>query len=226
MLHSALIIACLGLGTIIGSILNVCIYRIPREISLLHPSYSFCPDCGQTNPLRQNIPFLGWILLRGRCAHCHSPIRLTYLVVELLTGILFALSAWLIAFPETVAIWVLVSFLIVATFVDIDFFIIPNAVTKGGIAVGLILSTLLPGLHGSSSRWFGLGASAIGAAVGIAILYIISELGKLAFGRFKIRFEIPVAFSFENVEPGDARIVIDDQEFLWSEHFFRKSDRA
>ena len=168
MLHSALIIAGFGLGTIIGSILNVCIYRIPREISLLHPVCSFCPDCGQTIPWRQNIPILAWILRRGRCAHCHASIRLTYLVVELLTGILFALSAWLTAFPETVAIWILVSFLIVATFVDIDFFVIPNAVTKGGIAVGLILSTLLPGLHGATSRWAALGASAIGAAVGAA----------------------------------------------------------
>jgi leader peptidase (prepilin peptidase) / N-methyltransferase len=148
------------------------------------------------------------------------------MLVELLTGLLFALSAELIAFPETVAIWILVSFLIVATFVDIEFFIIPNVVTKGGIVVGLLLSILLPRLHGTSSRWEALAASAIGVAVGMAILYVISELGKLAFGRFKIRFEKPVAFSFEYLEPDDARLVIDDQEFLWSEYFFRKSDRA
>jgi leader peptidase (prepilin peptidase) / N-methyltransferase len=224
--HLALTIAAYVGGTIVGSFLNVCIYRIPREISLTHPARSFCPHCEQSIPWRQNIPVASWIFLRGRCSHCHAQIRITYPVVEMLSGLLYALSAWLIPFPETMAIWVLVAFLIVATFVDIDFFIIPNSVSKGGIAAGLLLSILLPQLHGTSSNWIALGASAIGGATGIAILYGVGELGKLAFGRFKIRHKQPVTFSFENVESDDARIIVDNQEFYWSEHFFRKSDRA
>ena len=225
-LHAATIIAAFVLGAVIGSFLNVCIFRIPREISLLNPARSFCPHCKKIIPWHQNVPLVAWIILRGRCAQCHAPIRFAYFVVELVTGLLFALAAWLIAFPETVAIWILISFLVVATFVDIDFFIIPNVVTKGGIAAGLILSAVLPELHGTSSRWVALGASGIGIVIGVVILYLVSELGKLAFGRYKVRLEKLTAFKFENVPPDNAIITIDDEAFHWSEHFFRKTDRA
>lgn len=224
-IHSLVVVAAFVFGTIIGSFLNACVYRIPREVSLLNPVRSFCPTCRHTIRWFENIPVLAWFFLHGRCAHCHSPIRPLYVVIELVTGVLFAISAWRIPFPTTFPIWVLISLLVIATFVDFDFLVIPNSITKGGIAIGLILSILTPELHGTSSRVGALALSAIGVTVGAGILYLVSELGKLAFGQYKIALEKPVSFTFENLSPDDARIIIDRQIFYWKEHFYRKSDK-
>ena len=224
-IHSLIVAAAFVFGTVIGSFLNVCVYRIPREISLLNPVRSFCPNCHHTIRWFENIPVLAWFSLHGRCAHCHSPIRPFYVVIETVTGVLFAISAWRIPFPTTFSIWVLISLLVIATFVDFDFFIIPNSVTQSGIVGGLILSVLTPELHETSSRLGALGLSAIGVAAGAGILYLVSELGKLAFGQYKVALETPVQFTFENLSPDNARIVIDKQAFYWNEHFFRKSDK-
>ncbi|MBV8377891.1 MAG: prepilin peptidase, partial [Verrucomicrobia bacterium] len=138
-------------GAIIGSFLNVCIYRIPREISLLHPARSFCPHCQKPIPWHLNVPILSWLLLRGQCAQCHAPISQVYLIVEALTGLLFATAAVLVPFPTFLSVWAILSILVVTTFVDLEFFIIPDVLSKGGIAVGLLLSLLTPELHKTPS---------------------------------------------------------------------------
>ena len=80
-------------GLAFGSFLNVCIYRMPRELSVVSPR-SMCPNCGEAIFFYDNIPVLSWIILRGRCRNCNAPISPRYALVELLTGILFVLS-WL-----------------------------------------------------------------------------------------------------------------------------------
>jgi leader peptidase (prepilin peptidase) / N-methyltransferase len=213
-------------GALIGSFLNVCIYRIPRGISVASPARSFCPICKHSIPWTENIPILSWFLLGGRCAHCHERISPRYAVVETLTAMLFATAAFLVPFPAMLSVWVILSILVVATFVDLESMIIPDSVSKSGIAAGLVLSLLTPGLHKTSSPLVALGSSLAGAALGAAILYLIGELGKLAFGRYKLILKTPTAFSFEVLPADDRRILIEGELFLWNDHFFRKSDRV
>jgi leader peptidase (prepilin peptidase)/N-methyltransferase len=212
-------------GAIIGSFLNVCIYRIPREISLINPARSFCLSCQTSIPWRLNIPILSWLLLRGRCASCHAPISPRCLVVEILTGILFAVAAWLVPIPTVFSVWVILSILIVTTFVDLEFYIIPDLMSKGGIVAGVLLSLLTPGLQNSSVPLQAGLSSIIGGATGALILYLISELGKLAFGRFTVKLEAPADFRLENLPNENPRILIGDESFSWNEHFVRPSDR-
>jgi leader peptidase (prepilin peptidase)/N-methyltransferase len=80
-------------GCVAGSFLNVCIYRMPREESIVRPP-SHCPNCGYCIPWRLNIPLLTWLWLRGQCANCQAPISARYFLVELLTGLAFA-GCWI-----------------------------------------------------------------------------------------------------------------------------------
>lgn len=133
-------------GAIIGSFLNVCIYRIPAGKSIVRPG-STCA-CGQPVAPYDNIPILSWFILRGKARCCGRPYSIRYPLVELLTASLF-LICWLL-FPPTKALcgMVLVSGLICATFIDIDTMEIPDAFSVGLGVVGLVLSLLFPALHG------------------------------------------------------------------------------
>ena len=212
-------------GAIIGSFLNVCIYRIPRQISLISPARSFCPACRAQIPWYLNVPILSWIVLRGHCANCHEPIGLRYLIVEVLTAVLFAVAAWIVPVPTLFSIWVILAILVVTTFVDLEFFIIPDLMSKGGIGAGLVLSLLTPGLHQTSAPLQAFLMAIAGGVTGALILFLVGEFGKLAFGRYKVALNTPARFHLENLPEGERQIVIGQETFLWSEHFFRRSDR-
>ncbi len=217
------------LGATIGSFLNVCIYRMPRDLSVNEPRRSFCPHCKQQIPWYRNLPILSWLLLRGRCASCGAPISPRYLLVELLTGLVF-LAIWLkFGLPLAPAYAVFAALLIVATFIDFEHYIIPDEITKGGAVVGVVLSAALPGLMGLSpmGSWPAHGWSALwslGAAIlGAGLLWLVVEGGKLAFGRKRIVPEQPEPFRFEPGE-GNPRLVIGDEVWPWEEIFSRPSD--
>ena len=134
------------LGAVVGSFLNVCIYRMPLDLSVNNPRRSFCPVCKAQLKWHQNIPLLSWLFLRGRCANCGSPIAFRYFVVELVTA-LFFLAVWLQSpGPIALAYWIFISLLIVGIFIDVEHFIIPDEVTIGGIVTGLLASFLAPAL--------------------------------------------------------------------------------
>jgi leader peptidase (prepilin peptidase) / N-methyltransferase len=185
----ALIILVLVVGLCLGSFLNVVIYRLPRGLSLLRPGSS-CPACGAPIRPQHNLPLIGWLLLRGRCADCRAPISLRYPLIELggglLAGIAFfglplvwsgpaGLSGWQQAaaagvFPvrghwilvSLAALWLLDSLLAVL-FIDLEHRIIPNEISLGGTAVGLVLSP-----------WtIGLGSALVGAASGAGALFLV-----------------------------------------------------
>ncbi|HMP75457.1 MAG TPA: prepilin peptidase [Kiritimatiellia bacterium] len=174
------LLAFLG-GACIGSFLNVCIHRIPREESIVHPR-SRCPSCGTLIAWYDNIPVLSFFLLRGRCRHCSARISVRYPLVELLTAGLF-LAVWnRYAFdPRALLFMAVVGGLIVATFVDFDFMIIPDRISLGGMPAGLLASALVPSLHGAQTAGEALVASLIGIVAGSGSLYLVAWLGRLAF---------------------------------------------
>ncbi|MBF0419392.1 MAG: prepilin peptidase [Magnetococcales bacterium] len=123
-----------------GSFLNVCIYRIPLGKSIVLPA-SHCPQCSQAIRWFDNIPLLGWVLLRGRCRHCHAAISPIYPLVELLAGMLaiqvighFGLN-W-----QNLTLILLGYAFIVLAFIDFQHYILPDVITLPGIALGLILA--------------------------------------------------------------------------------------
>jgi len=146
------------LGSIVGSFLNVCIYRMPLGQSIVSPP-SHCPHCNYSIPWYFNIPLVTWLYLRGKCKNCGAPISVRYFLVELLTGITF-LGCWLAFGSQSAALAFTYAFflagLIVATFIDFEHFIIPDEITIGGMLAGLVCSFLVPQLHGKTSRLHGM----------------------------------------------------------------------
>jgi leader peptidase (prepilin peptidase)/N-methyltransferase len=212
------------LGAAIGSFLNVCIYRLPRELSVNRPRRSFCPNCKKEIPWSQNLPLVSWLALRGRCANCGSKIAFRYFGVELISALLF-LAVWRI-FPWQIAIayWVFVSILIVATFVDLEHFIIPDQVTITGTIAGLLASFLVPELMNTDSRLAGIIRSLLAAILGYIILWIVLEAGKIAFGKKRIQLDAPTPFQWTR-RGDDADFVVGGEQSLWSEYFAREKDR-
>jgi len=211
------------LGAAIGSFLNVCIYRLPRDLSVNKPRRSFCPNCHREIPWSQNLPLLSWLILRGRCANCRSKIAFRYFGVELITALLF-LAIWR-AFPWQIAIayWVFVSILIVATFVDLEHFIIPDQVTIGGTVAGILASFAIPQLMSADSRVAAVTRSLLAAALGYIVLWIVLEGGKIAFGKKRVRLDGPTPFTWTR-HGDDADFVVGDEQSLWSDYFAREKD--
>ena len=212
------------LGAAIGSFLNVCIYRLPLDLSVNEPKRSFCPSCKKQIPWTQNLPLLSWLWLRGKCAQCGSRIAFRYFAVELLTASLF-LAVWL-AFPWPVALvyFVFVCLLIVATFIDFAHFIIPDEITIGGTVAGVLASVAVPALMAQNSRLLAFAWSLGAAALGYVLLWLVLEGGKKAFGKKRIRLEAPTPFSWVRAND-DAEFIVGDEKGVWSDHFARESDR-
>ena len=150
------------IGACIGSFLNVVIYRVPKEESIVTPG-SHCA-CGQPIKWRDNIPIVSWLVLRGRARCCGRRFSFRYPFVELLTGVLF-LVCWL-RYPPAVALCggAFISALVAATFIDLDHMIIPEVFTIGLAAVGVLLSVCVPALHGHHSGYFLLDSPRAGLA--------------------------------------------------------------
>jgi leader peptidase (prepilin peptidase) / N-methyltransferase len=211
------------LGAVVGSFLNVCIYRMPLDLSVNEPRRSFCPACKKQLKWYQNIPLLSWLVLRGRCANCGSPIAFRYFVVEFVTALLF-LAVWLQSpWQVAIAYWVFVSLLLVGIFIDLEHFIIPDEVTIGGTIAGILASFLIPALMATDGRLRALLTSALSAALGYTILWIVLEAGKKVFGKKKIQLEAPTPFSWTR-KGDDAEFIVGEEKELWSEHFSRESD--
>jgi leader peptidase (prepilin peptidase)/N-methyltransferase len=212
------------LGAAVGSFLNVCIYRLPLDLSINQPRRSFCPNCKQPIPWRQNIPLVSWLILQGRCAKCGSIISFRYFGVELLTALLF-LAVWR-TFPPPMAMayWVFVSLLIVGTFIDLEHFIIPDQITIGGTVAGIIASFAVPELMNTGLRTAAVVRSFLAAALGYVVLLLVLEAGKMAFGKKRIRLDKPTPFTWTR-QGDDAEFVVGEERSLWSDHFARKTDR-
>jgi leader peptidase (prepilin peptidase) / N-methyltransferase len=211
------------LGAVVGSFLNVCIYRLPRDLSVNRPRRSFCPVCKKEIPWYHNLPLISWITLRGRCANCGGKIAFRYFAVELSTALLF-LVVWR-SFPWQIALvyCVFVSLLVVATFVDFEHFIIPDEITLGGVVAGMVASLVVPSLMSTDQRLLAIATSAGSAALGYVILWLVLEGGKIVFGKKRIRLEQPTAFTWTRTGE-DADFIVGDERSLWSDYFAREKD--
>jgi len=149
-------------GACIGSFLNVVIYRVPAGRSIVSPG-STCA-CGMPIAWHDNIPILSWLVLRGRARCCGRPFSVRYPFVELLTGALF-LACWLHLPPAAAACgWVFVGSLVCALFIDLDHMIIPDVFTIGLAVAGILLSALVPSLHGLHGEYYAVDSLRSGSA--------------------------------------------------------------
>jgi leader peptidase (prepilin peptidase)/N-methyltransferase len=161
-----------ALGCIVGSFLNVCIYRMPLGLSVVTPP-SHCPHCKYSIPFYLNIPLVTWLALHGRCKNCDAPISSRYFIVELVTGVAF-LGCWLAIGEKSPALAFVYSIflagLICATFIDFDHFIIPDEITLGGMVAGFAASFFLPSLHDANSFGAGMLRGVLGIIIGAGVV--------------------------------------------------------
>lgn len=174
-------------GMLVGSFLNVVLYRVPRGESVVFPA-SHCPHCGRTLRAWENVPVVSWLLLRGRCRSCKAPISVRYPLVELLTGALFALAALEFGVtPAGLAACLLCAVLAAVLFFDLDHLLIPDvlvipcallalglAVAKGAALSGLESAAAAGGIFGiiyivTRGRGMGLGDVKLATAIGFAL---------------------------------------------------------
>lgn len=179
-------------GLLVGSFLNVCIYRLPRGRSIVWPA-SACGSCGRELRWFENIPIVSWVVLGAKCARCKAPISVQYPLVEAITAVLFVLvAATTPVGPLLAARLIFVCALIVLFGIDLEHQILPNVITLPGIVVGLAFSLVGPP---------GWRASLLGVLAGGGVLYAI------AWGYYAVRRE-------EGLGMGDVKMLAMVGAFL------------
>ncbi|MHC5539859.1 prepilin peptidase [Singulisphaera rosea] len=196
----------LALGTVVGSFINVCVFRIPFQKSLIWPG-SHCPKCWNSIPARDNIPILGWLALGGKCRSCHDPISARYPLVEALVGIfylalfvvdvIYGPRSWAGEAPVGLfGVWfyhaILIALLVAATFIDYDLMIIPDEITVTGMVVGIGLGAWFPeirpvpssALTPMSGFWIGVA----GLLAGGGLTQTVRIVGSVIFRREAMGF--------------------------------------
>lgn len=132
------------LGLAFGSFLNVCIYRLPRDLSVVKPR-SACPECKEPIAFYDNIPVLSWLILSGRCRHCTAVITPRYLLIELLTGLMFLACYWYFGWTLSLLKYCAFSFLLLGLiFTDAETKLLPDKLTLPGLALGVFFSLIVP----------------------------------------------------------------------------------
>ncbi len=187
----ALAIAAALVGACVGSFLNVVAWRLPREESLLWPG-SHCPRCGSSLSWSENLPVLGWLLLRGRCRHCHGRISSRYPLVELLCSGLWVVM--LAARPEgmgaapnpwlvLIAGWLLVSWLVPLVLIDLDRLWLPEVLCRWGLVLGIVVTALVGLLQDPSPIRELVSNHLLAAALGLLGFEALSALAQKLMGR-------------------------------------------
>lgn len=188
----AIAVAIFVLGLIFGSFLNVCIYRLPRGLSVVAPR-SACPNCKRMIAAYDNIPVASWLLLRGRCRYCQTPISPRYAVIELVTGALFVLCYSHFGWSLSTLKYCVLSFLLLGLiFTDAETKLLPDKLTLPGLALGVIFSLFVPVEDLASQflpgvlnlpfsgdylfRLLSLVDSLLGAAVGALFIYGVGAI--------------------------------------------------
>jgi len=154
------------LGAVVGSFLNVCIHRLPREESIVFPS-SRCPQCRHAIAWYDNIPLFSYLFLRGRCRSCQETIGGRYFLIEAMTAVMALLTYWKFGISLAfLAAFLFVATLIVITFIDIEHQIIPHEIILPGIPLFLAAAVFIMGVP--------LIDALLGIMIGIATLYLVA----------------------------------------------------
>jgi leader peptidase (prepilin peptidase)/N-methyltransferase len=162
-------------GAMLGSFLNVCVYRLPRDESVIHPR-SRCPSCGKPIAWYDNIPALSWLLLLGRCRSCKARISVQYPLVEVAVGLVwFGGAAQFGITVEGLSAAVFVTLLLGIALTDAQHYVIPDIFSLGGAAAGIAFALLPGGLP-----WW---RAVLGAALGYGLLWFVRWAGDLALRR-------------------------------------------
>ncbi len=178
-------------GLLFGSFLNVCIYRIPRDLSVVAPR-SFCPECGERIVWHDNIPLLSYAVLRGRCRSCGQRIGLRYPLVELTTAVLFTAAVMRYGWTIETFKWIVFEAIVITLFwTDIEERILPDELTLGGALIGLVLAVFVrvPGqlgelfLPGSGLLWQSLFNAGLGVIVLAGALWVVGAIYARVRGR-------------------------------------------
>jgi leader peptidase (prepilin peptidase)/N-methyltransferase len=170
-------------GACIGSFLNVCVYRIPLNRSVVSPG-SHCAACGTPIPWYHNLPIVSWLVLQGRAACCGTRIDLRYWLVEL--GVAFLMMALWLKFGATdpvaaVLYGIMICGLTVACLIDLDHYIIPDRFSLGGCVAGFVACTIHPSLMGQKTPLQGFSWSLASAILGALVLLAVAWLGTMLF---------------------------------------------
>lgn len=174
-------LAVIILGLIIGSFLNVCIYRLPKNESIIKPA-SHCPTCKKEISWFDNIPILSFIILGGRCRFCKSRISYRYPLVEFLAALASAILFIRFGFSINFLVYSILSFgLIVAAFIDFEYKIIPDEITIGGLVLGIFLSIVWPNIHNTMLIKKSIIDCVLGILVGGGSILLSGILGKFFF---------------------------------------------
>lgn len=186
-------------GASVGSFLNVCIYRLPKGLSVVEPP-SHCFNCDTPIAPIDNLPIVSYLVLRGRCRHCGATYSPRYFCVELLTGIVAMALLWHFGVtPALFLYFVFAAALIVITFIDVDYLIIPDAISLPGIGIGLTATFFIEGMPTPIE-------SAIGIVLGGGILWAVAYTYEkvtgvegMGFGDVKLLAMIGAFLGWKNV---------------------------
>jgi leader peptidase (prepilin peptidase)/N-methyltransferase len=207
-----LIVAAVSFGAIIGSFLNVCIHRLPRDLSIVTPR-SACPGCGAPIAWYDNIPILSFLLLRARCRRCRAPIAVRYPLVEAATAALFG-ALLLVKGPgiEWLAGAMFGAALIALILIDAEHQILPDAITLPGIATGLLLAPLRSALAPvpAATPLRALWEAAFAAALGYALPWSVNA----AYRGWQALRRVPAARREDGIGQGDFKLLAMIGAFL------------
>ncbi|MBO9567617.1 MAG: prepilin peptidase [Cellulomonas iranensis] len=167
-----LVVVAAVLGLAVGSFLNVVVWRVPRDESVVRPP-SACPACGHPIRPRDNVPVVSWLLLRGRCRDCGAPISVRYPLVEATTSVLFALVVgWLGASWALPAFWYLAAVSVALFLIDVDVRRLPNAIVLPSYPVAFVLLALASANPGGPSNFSAL-LRAVLAGAALLVFYVV-----------------------------------------------------
>lgn len=227
----------LFVGACVGSFLNVVIYRVPLQMSVNEPKRSFCPGCKKDIPWYRNLPIITWVFQLGKCAECRMRIPVRYVLVEVLTTVLWGVAWWLFGTKgqpgEAFLLMILLTLLVSISFIDAEHYIIPVPMTWWGSALAIVGAIWFGGLVSLTEVgqvWSqGWQKAALGFAAGYAVLQLVVWGGKLAFGKEKFSFEEEADWELREPEDddplGQLSLVLDDENYQWGDMFYRKTDK-
>lgn len=200
-------VAAFVFGAAVGSFLNVCVARWPRDLSVVRPR-SKCPYCGHQLSWFENVPLVSWIALRARCRCCDEPISIQYPLVELGVAIIFAACVWYLGPTFTaVRVAIFATILLGIALTDLQHYLIPDGFTVSGLFFALATSVI--GLYlGEQGPFVGPYDAMVGACAGAGMIAIVGWLGEVALKREAMGMGDVTLMAFAGAALGPSRAII------------------